>query len=208
MGQVGRPTHRRALRVLVAAVAAMAFLLYPFAKPADAQIGTVNDSGIYFTRDSNWNVHLTGLNTATTNSAYYAIDTVYGTTNLDPNTTTGTSCATSTDLCVFDYDYGIDVTWRGIADCTGTLWGGHPNMACSHHRVRINLYHNPYAGYRVEIATSKRTLCHEIGHAVGLWHHNSNITCMEQWEDGTGDLEDYGITISSTERSELNGHYK
>jgi hypothetical protein len=201
-----RSRLRRAWRVVAAAWAAVAILAFPFAKPADAKIGTVAGAGIFFTQDSNWTVNLTQVTTATNNSAYHAIDTVYGTTDLDPNTTSG-GCTTGHDLCVFDWDYGLS-NWLGIAECPGPYYGTNPMMTCGHHQVKINLYVNDYAGYPAGVATARRTLCHEIGHAVGLWHVNSRFTCMQQWSDGSGDLDDYATTISSTERSELNGHYK
>lgn len=193
-------------RAVAAATSVVAFVLFPFARPADAKVGTEQQGGIYFTRDSDWKINLSDLTSATKNSAYHAIDVTYATTDLDPNTTVG-GCSTSNDLCVFDWDYGF-TGWNGIADCVGGITGSHPTMACLRHSVRINLYDNDYVGHHPEVATARRTLCHEIGHTVGLWHVNSSLTCMQRYEDGTGVLADYATTISSTERSDLNAHYK
>ncbi|HMJ76017.1 MAG TPA: hypothetical protein VK507_08595 [Iamia sp.] len=104
-----RASRRRAMATGVAAVAYVAF---PFAKPVEAKIGTVYGAGIYFTRDTTWKVNLTGLTNPSTNSAYPAIDSVYGVTDLNPNTSNGT-CTSSVDACVFDNDEG---------DTGGTAW--------------------------------------------------------------------------------------
>jgi hypothetical protein len=195
-----------ARRAVAAAVAAAAFVAFPFAKPVDARIGTVAGAGIFFTVDSNWTVRLTNLTSITTDSAYHAVDTVYGTTDLDPNTSSGNQCSSSYDLCIQDADYG-DMGWYGIADCpSGPYYGTNPTMTCGHHRVRINLRVNAWQGYDPYVAQSKFNLCHEVGHAVGLWHAGTpSTTCMASY---SGTLGNHLQTISSTERSELNGWYK
>jgi len=94
-----------------------------------------------------------------------------------------------------------------MVDCIGgTIAGQHPNMTCSRHRVRINLRVNDWQGYDPYVAESYFNVCHEMGHAVGLWHAGTiSGSCMHSYG---GNLGAHATDISGYERIELNGHYK
>ncbi|WP_106399824.1 matrixin family metalloprotease [Actinocorallia populi] len=51
-------------------------------------------------------------------------------------------------------------------------------------------------------ADARKVACHELGHTVGLRHNSSKGTCMYQAPAAAD-----SATLTSTERSEINGNY-
>lgn len=116
------------------------------------------------------------------------LDSVSGITSFaNTKNESGDSCYSTSmedryDVCVLDHDYG-DNGFRGWNSCQGTTSGSHPDMECPLSLARINLHHG-------NDGTRGHTVCHEVGHGLGLRHTSDSSSCVMRSADG-GTSETY-----------------
>jgi hypothetical protein len=199
--------HRSALALVLATVALFSATLTA-ATPARA-----NTFGWYAyhptwccpktdNRDVYWNA-----STLTTNMLTAAD---YGMANLDYQSDLRIggydgSAGTHTDIVMFDARYvdywGVD--WDGSStgfnvwghtECTRGLSQIGGEVTCDRAELRFDL------ADMTTVARRKKTVCHEIGHAIGLGHTNLSGSCMKQ---GSSPPPYYG----SHDLSHINGEW-
>lgn len=87
-----------------------------------------------------------------------------------------TDTFSTSEVAHYDYPYGEDFV---IAD-TGCFAGEVNGNECNRHRIRYNTT-------RVFRYDTDHIACHEMGHAVGLWHRSINDGCMaKNWRHWSG----------------------
>lgn len=169
-------TIESVLRWLAVAAVAVLAAVPAFASNWGSQ-GTTGaylpNNGVFLRLSSSMRVIKCGLLPAHAAAVDSSVYNDYDWTDLGAWTENSPPCecgdGVSERICVFDYNYG-DNGYLGWNTCAAGWSGSHPNMKCRRDDVTFNDFYTPNSYTALA--------CHELGHAVGLRHNSSTLSCM------------------------------